>query len=218
MGFKYNEIELTWLGHASFLISHRGRTYYIDPFKIKAGEKADAVLVTHEHFDHLSLEDIRKIMKPDTYLVAPENCRDKLKLLRAGIMKIVRPGDSLEVKGARIEAVPAYNVNKFRAPGVVYHPKEESSVGYVIELDDVRIYHAGDTDFIPEMRDLKVDIALVPVSGTFVMTPEEAAEAVNTFKPKIAIPMHYGAIVGSRSDAEKFKELAEIDVVILEKE
>ena len=218
MGFKYDEVEITWLGHAGFMISHRGNIYYIDPFKIKPKEKADVVLVTHEHFDHLSLEDLRKIVKPETYLVAPENCRDKLKLLGSGIIKLVKPGDRLEVKGAKIETIPAYNVNKFRAPGVVYHPKEEESVGYVIELDGVRIYHAGDTDFIPEMRNLKVDIALVPVSGTFVMTAEEAAEAVNTFKPKVAIPMHYGAIVGDKSDAERFKKLAEVDVVILEKE
>ncbi len=218
MGFKYDEIELSWLGHAAFMISHKRRIYYVDPFKIKPREKADVVMVTHEHFDHLSLEDIRKILRSDTYLIAPENCRDKLRLLRAGIIKIVKPGDSLEVKDARIETIPAYNVNKFRGPGVVYHPKEEDSVGYIIELGGVRIYHAGDTDFIPEMKDLKVDIALVPVSGTFVMTAEEAAEAVNTFKPKIAIPMHYGAIVGGRSDAERFKELAKVDVIILEKE
>ncbi|RLG02733.1 MAG: MBL fold metallo-hydrolase, partial [Thaumarchaeota archaeon] len=141
-----------------------------------------------------------------------------LRLLKSGIIKLVRPGDKVEVKGAKIEAVPAYNVNKFRSPGVVYHPKEEGSVGYVIELDGVRIYHAGDTDFIPEMRNLEVDVALIPVSGTFVMTAEEAAEAVNTFKPKVAIPMHYGAIVGDKSDAERFKKLAEVDVVILEKE
>ncbi|RLG04036.1 MAG: MBL fold metallo-hydrolase, partial [Thaumarchaeota archaeon] len=137
MGFKYDEVEITWLGHAGFMISHRGNIYYIDPFKIKPKEKADAVLVTHEHFDHLSLEDLRKIVKPETYLVAPENCRDKLKLLGSGIIKLVKPGDRLEVKEAKIETIPAYNVNKFRAPGVVYHPKEEESVGYVIELDGV---------------------------------------------------------------------------------
>lgn len=218
MPFKYGEVEIAWLGHAAFMIAHRGNIYYLDPFNIQPKEKADVILVTHEHFDHLSLEDIKKVIKPDTYLVAPENCREKLRLLKAGVIKLVKPGDSLEVRGARVEVVPAYNVNKFRAPGVVYHPREEGSVGYVLELDGVRIYHAGDTDFIPEMRDLKVDIALVPVSGTFVMTAEEAAEAVNTFRPKIAIPMHYGAIVGSRSDAERFKELAEVEVVILEKE
>jgi len=218
MGFKYNDIEIFWLGHASFLITDGENNYYIDPFKIKPREKADAILVTHDHFDHLSLEDIRKILKPETYLIAPEGCRDKLKLLGSGIIKIIKPGESVEVKGARVEAVPAYNVNKFRAPGVVYHPKEEGFVGYVLEVKGVRIYHAGDTDFIPEMRDLKVDVALVPVSGTFVMTAEEAAEAVNTFKPKVAIPMHYGAIVGGKSDAERFEELAKVEVVILEKE
>lgn len=218
MPFKYGEVEVTWLGHAAFMISHRGNIIYVDPFNIQPKGRADIILVTHEHFDHLSLEDIKKIVKPETYIIAPENCRDKLRLLKTGVVKLVKPGDSVEIKGVKVEAVPAYNVNKFRAPGIVYHPREEGSVGYVIELDGVRIYHAGDTDFIPEMRNLNVDIALVPVSGTFVMTAEEAAEAVNTFKPKIAIPMHYGAIVGSRADAERFKGLAKVDVVILEKE
>jgi len=218
MGFKYNGVEIIWLGHAGFLITYQDKRFYVDPFKIKPKGAADAVLVTHDHFDHLSIEDIKKILKPETYLVAPEACREKLKLLGSGIVKIVKPGDVVEIDDARVEVVPAYNVNKFRAPGVVYHPKEEGFVGYVLEVGGVRIYHAGDTDFVQELRGLRVDIALVPVSGTFVMTAEEAAEAVNTFKPKVAIPMHYGTIVGSRDDAERFKKLAEVDVVILEKE
>ncbi|HDD66323.1 MAG TPA: MBL fold metallo-hydrolase [Nitrososphaeria archaeon] len=218
MGFKYNDVEIIWLGHAGFLITYQDKRFYVDPFKIRPKGAADAILVTHDHFDHLSLEDIKKILKPETYLVAPEACREKLKLLGSGIVKLVKPGDVVEIDGARVEAVPAYNVNKFRAPGVVYHPKEEGFVGYVLEVGGVRIYHAGDTDFVQELRGLKVDVALVPVSGTFVMTAEEAAEAVNAFKPRVAIPMHYGAIVGSRDDAERFKKLAEVDVVILEKE
>ena len=161
---------------------------------------------------------MRKIVKHDTDIVAPRSCEGKLKGLGAGIIKLVKPGDKVMVKDVEVEAIPAYNLTKFRAPGIPYHPREAGGVGYILNLDGVKVYHAGDTDFIPEMRELKVDVALIPVSGTYVMTAEEAAEAVNTFKPKLAIPMHYGSIVGSRRDAEKFKELAEVEVVILERE
>ncbi|RLG07911.1 MAG: MBL fold metallo-hydrolase [Thaumarchaeota archaeon] len=218
MPFRFDDVEISWLGHAAFLITHEDTRYYLDPFKIKPKGAADAVLITHEHFDHLSIEDLRKIVKPETEIVAPESCKENLRAFGMGIVRLVKPGESLEVKNAKIETIPAYNINKFRAPGVVYHPKEQGGVGYIIEVGGIRIYHAGDTDFIPEMRNLEVDVALVPVSGTFVMTAEEAADAVNTFKPKVAIPMHFGSIVGSRSDAETFKKLAEVDVVILEKE
>jgi len=218
MPFRFDDVEISWLGHAAFLITHEDTRYYLDPFKIKPRGAADAVLITHEHFDHLSIEDLRKIVKPETEIVAPESCKENLRAFGMGIVRLVKPGESLEVKNAKIETIPAYNINKFRAPGVVYHPKEQGGVGYIIEVGGIRIYHAGDTDFIPEMKNLKVDVALVPVSGTFVMTAEEAADAVNTFKPKVAIPMHFGSIVGSRSDAETFKKLAEVDVVILEKE
>ncbi|RLF97839.1 MAG: MBL fold metallo-hydrolase [Candidatus Wolframiiraptor sp.] len=218
MPFRFDDVEISWLGHAAFLITHEDTRYYLDPFKIKPKGAADAVLITHEHFDHLSIEDLRKIVKPETEIVAPESCKENLRAFGMGIVRLVKPGESLEVKNAKIETIPAYNINKFRAPGVVYHPIEQGGVGYIIEVGGIRIYHAGDTDFIPEMRNLEVDVALVPVSGTFVMTAEEAADAVNTFKPKVAIPMHFGSIVGSRSDAETFKKLAEVDVVILEKE
>ena len=218
MPFRYDEVEISWLGHAAFLIKFGETLYYIDPFKIAPKGPADVILVTHEHFDHLSLNDLRKIIKLETEIVAPETCKEQLRMLRSGIIKLIKPGETVEVKNAKVEVIPAYNVNKFRAPGAVYHPKERGGVGYILEVGGVRIYHAGDTDFVSEMKDLKVDIALVPVSGTFVMTAEEAAEAVNTFKPKVAIPMHFGAIVGGRADAEAFKKLAEVDVVILEKE
>jgi len=106
-----------------------------------------------------------------------------------------------------IEAVPAYNLNKFREPGTVFHPRAEKRLGFIAALDGTRVYFAGDTDFIPEMKSIKCDIALLPVSGTYVMTAEEAAEAAKAINPKIAVPMHYGAIVGSEADAKKFKSL-----------
>jgi L-ascorbate metabolism protein UlaG (beta-lactamase superfamily) len=127
-------------------------------------------------------------------------------------------GETKNILGVSVEAVPAYNTNKFRTPGKVYHPKEEGRIGYIITMNGVRIYHAGDTDHIPEMKNIKVDIALLPVSGTYVMTADEAAKAVAEIKPKIAIPMHYGAIVGDVNDAQKFQKLATCKVTILEKE
>jgi L-ascorbate metabolism protein UlaG (beta-lactamase superfamily) len=135
-------------------------------------------------------------------------------------VKIVRAGDKVNVQGIAIEAVAAYNTNKInpdtRKP---FHPKEDNKIGFVVTINDVRIYHAGDTDAIQEMKNIQTDIALLPVSGTYVMTAEEAAEAVKMIKPKIAIPMHFGAIVGSEKDAEKFKQLVkECDVKILGKE
>ena len=218
MPYTYQDVEISWLGHAAFLLKYAGKLIYIDPYKIRSKGLADMVLVTHEHFDHLSPDDLRKIVKHDTDIIAPESCGSQLKGLGVGIIKLVKPGDKVRVREIDIETIPAYNLTKFRAPGIPYHPKEAGGVGYILTLDGVRVYHAGDTDFIPEMKELEVDIALVPVSGTYVMTAEEAAEAVNTFKPKVAIPMHYGSIVGSRKDAERFKELAEVEVVILERE
>src|SRR3989338_4038147 len=117
--------------------------------------------------------------------------------------------EKLLKQGITIETIPAYNINKFRAPNMPFHPKQDGRVGFIITVNGKRIYHAGDTDCIPEMQQLKnIDIALLPVSGTYVMTPEEAVQAVKIIKPKIAIPMHYAAVVGNDTDAEKFKILA----------
>ncbi|MEM2004008.1 MAG: MBL fold metallo-hydrolase, partial [Nitrososphaerota archaeon] len=124
-----------------------------------------------------------------------------------------------ELMGVRYLVVPAYNVNKFRAPGVVFHPKEYGGVGYIIEVDNIRIYHPGDTDLIEEMKTLgRIDVALLPVSGTYVMTAEEAAKAVDIIKPDLAIPMHFGEIVGSEKDAQTFKSKASCRVEILKPE
>ncbi len=206
--FEYKGIKIEWLGHASFKISNKVKIY-VDPFILPpTPEKADIILVTHEHYDHCAVDNIKKLFGKGTVIVATEDCISKLKEFE---IKAVKPGDKIEVKGIKIEAVPAYNINKS------FHTKASNWVGYVIEIEGVRIYHAGDTDFIPEMKELKdIDIALMPVGGTYTMNAEEAAEAVNTFKPKIAIPMHYGSIVGSREDAEKFKQLVkESEVIIL---
>ena len=209
---------MSWLGHDGFRIQN-GKVVYIDPFKIEAGgPKADIVLITHEHFDHCNVEDLKKIVTPATVIVAHSQSKDELAKLKVKEIKIVKPGDKIKVGDITIEAVPAYNVNKFREPGKVFHPKEDGKVGFVVTVKGVRIYHAGDTDHIPEMKNIHTDIALLPVSGTYVMTAQEAAEAAGTINPQIAIPMHYGAIVGSTKDAETFKKLVKCEVKLLEKE
>ncbi len=207
------EPKIEWLGHDSFRLRDGNKVIYIDPWKLKAFEpKADLILVTHDHFDHLSKEDVEKLSKPETVVVAPAAAAQQL----SGNVRTARPNDSLTAAGVQVETVPAYNTNKFREPGKPFHPKEAGFVGYIITLGGKRIYHAGDTDHIPEMDKVKADIALVPVSGVYVMTAPEAAGAVNAFKPGMAIPMHYADICGKREDAENFKRMAKVPVEILE--
>jgi L-ascorbate metabolism protein UlaG (beta-lactamase superfamily) len=204
-------IDIEWLGHASFKIE-REQKIFIDPFQIKTPQKdADLILITHDHFDHCSIDDVKKLANQHAVIIACKMCRAKIDNFKSEVARIFyfAPGDKVKINNANIEAVPAYNINKFRAPGVVFHPKEMGYVGYVMEIDKIRIYHAGDTDFIPEMKDLgEIDIALLPIGGTYTMNVEEAVEAVKQIKPKYTIPMHYGTIVGSERDAEKFEKLA----------
>jgi L-ascorbate metabolism protein UlaG (beta-lactamase superfamily) len=209
---------MSWLGHDSFRIKN-GKTVIIDPFKIRSiSDKADILLISHEHFDHLSLDDIKKVTSDKTIIVTIPACKKELSNLKAKEIKAVKPGDKVTFGDVTVEAVPAYNLNKFREPGKPFHPKEDGKVGFIVSVKGVRVYHAGDTDPIPEMKGIKADIALLPVSGTYVMTPEEAAQAAGMIKPKIAIPMHYGSIVGSESDAERFKQLAPCPVQVLKAE
>lgn len=194
--------NIEWLGHDVFKISSGPTVIYTDPFRLQEGaDKADLILITHDHFDHCSPEDVAKIQKDDTVIVAPEAAAAKLQ----GNLEVVRPGNRLEVKGIPIEVTWAYNVNKFRAPGEPFHPKSPDFVGYMFTAEGQQIYLAGDTDFIPEMQGIAVDIALLPVSGTYVMTADEAIQAANTaIKAKLFIPMHYNAIVGTDDDAKRF--------------
>lgn len=215
--YQYQGVKITWLGHDGFRIED-GQVIYIDPFQIEGGTKADLVLVSHEHSDHCNVDDLKKIVGPSTVIVAHSQSKEELSKLKVKEVRIVKPGDKIKVGDIGIEAVPAYNLNKFREPGKPFHPKEDGKVGYVLTVKGVRIYHAGDTDHIPEMKGLRPDIALLPVSGTYVMTVQEAVEATASVNPKVVIPMHYGAIVGSKSDAESFSKLVKCEVKILEKE
>ena len=221
--YVIGDLSIEWLGHDSFRVRRGDLVLYFDPYKLaKYWPPADIVLISHEHFDHCSPTDIKRIVKEGTIVIAPPIALDCV--AKAGVPRIMEaePWSPIEVYGVRVTPVPAYNVNKYRAPGRVFHPKEDNRVGYIVEIDGTKIYHAGDTDLIPEMNrigSMGIDVALLPVSGTYVMTPEEAAEAARIIKPRVAIPMHYGSIVASRREAERFKKLleGEIEVVILEK-
>lgn len=216
--WTYKGVKVHWLGHDSFVLQG-SKTVIIDPFKANGEYKADVLMITHEHFDHLSDDDIDRFTTPSTTIVASRICEGPLRQ-RRNEKKFVEPGSKLEVKGIAIEAVPAYNLNKFREPGKVFHPRVDGRVGYVLTLDGARFYHAGDSDATPEMKALDVDVAFLPVSGTYVMTAEEAADAARAMKAKVVVPMHFGSIVGERGDAERFKRLlgSSRSVEILEKE
>lgn len=180
-------------------------TVYTDPFNLPDGlPKADIVFISHDHYDHCSPEDLAKIAKDDTVYLAIAACKDKL----SGDVRVVKPGDKLEVRGVAVEVVPAYNTDK------QFHPPKAGHVGYVFSLGGLRIYFAGDTDRIPEMKQITADIALLPVSGTYVMTAEQAVEAARDVGAKVTIPMHYGDIVGSADDAKRFAKLYEGETVI----
>jgi L-ascorbate metabolism protein UlaG (beta-lactamase superfamily) len=155
---------------------------------------------------------VEKIAKPDTIVVAPEPCLEKLGL-DPEHFRAVEPGDKLTVMGLDVEVVPAYTVGK------AFHPEGSANVGYIVTLEGVRLYHAGDTDLIPEMSDLTVDVALLPIGGTYTMNVQEAAAAVRRLRPRIVVPMHYGRIVGELDDAHRFAELVEdAEVAVLPEE
>ncbi len=223
--YRYADLTLSWLGHDCFRLEKGPLSIYFDPFRLSdaAVKPASLVLITHEHFDHCSVEDLRKVVTPRTIVVAPHECASALSKVEPAEVLFLKPGEERDVLGLHVRAVPAYNTNKFRDPATKtpYHPQEDGKLGYLVTLGDTSVYHAGDTDLIEEMRSFECEVALLPVSGTYVMTAEEAAEAAKLLKPKVAIPMHYGAIVGSAADAERFKRLLDgtgIEVKVLEKE
>jgi L-ascorbate metabolism protein UlaG (beta-lactamase superfamily) len=188
--------KLTWLGHDAFRLQVGGMTLYFDPFKLGAHPApADLICISHEHYDHCSPEDVAKIQGPQTVILTEPQAAKKL----TGGVRALKAGERVTHGPFTVEAVPAYNTNK------KFHPQANRWLGFVVTVEGLRIYHAGDTDLIPEMGEVKADIALLPVSGTYVMTPEEAAQAALAIRPQVAIPMHYGGgVVGTADDAARF--------------
>jgi L-ascorbate metabolism protein UlaG (beta-lactamase superfamily) len=200
--------KISWLGHDGILYQDK-KIIYFDPFQIAGGPPADLILISHDHFDHCSPEDVKKIQTQDTIIVTEADSAKKL----SGKVEVIKPGETKTIQGMTIEAVPSYNTNK------EFHPKTKGWLGFIVTLNGVRLYHPGDTDFIPEMKKIQADIVFLPVSGTYVMTAKEAVEAAKVLKPRIAVPIHYGAIVGTADDALEFKKLLEgiVEVRILAK-
>ena len=198
---QYKNIEIKWLGHSGFLIKYHGMNIFIDPLKITDNLsifKADLILITHGHWDHCSIEDIKKIIKSGTKIIGPAEVLSQIRNLKDGIpFEVTEPGKEIEFNGIFISSVEAYNLNK------PFHSKGDS-VGYILSFDGTIVYHAADTDIIPEMNSIKADLLLLPVSGKFTMDPSEAARAAELIKPDLAIPIHWGNHIGTREDAENF--------------
>ena len=195
--------KIYWLGHSSIRIEGE-QVVYIDPWKVGGEPKADLILVSHGHHDHFSPIDIGKLQKENTIVVGPPDCMTRL----AGNVRPMQPGGTVTIGDIKIEAVPSYTPQK------PFHPRANQWLGFILEMAGMRIYYAGDTDFIPEMKDIRADIVILPVGGTYTMTAEEAAQAVELIQPQLAIPIHCGDIVGVMDDAERFKKLSGVPVEI----
>lgn len=192
-------INIEHISNAAFKISNN-KVIYIDPFNIKNNDQADIILITHSHYDHCSIKDIQKLVKQGTEIFIPPDCQSKLNHFDNIKVNLVQPNKVYSSGGTKIETIPAYNINK------KFHPRANDWVGYIVTVNKKRIYHAGDTDFIPEMKSLKsIDIALLPIGGTYTMDVEEAAAAANAIKPKFVIPMHYNDIEGTSADPKRFE-------------
>lgn len=205
-----------WLGHSGFRVSVGQAVIYIDPYRVGEGPPADLILVTHAHYDHFSPQDVERLSHEGTWLVGPHAVAERV----AGRVLAVGPGDVVEeelVRGVEVRAVAAYNTSKRDADGNLFHPREAGFVGFDVNVRGERVYHSGDTDVIPEMDSVTgVDLALLPVSGVYVMTADEAAEAARRIQPDVAVPMHWGQHIGTRADAEAFATRAPVEVRILE--
>ena len=202
------------LGHSTIKITKDSKKIYIDPYNIKEASKdANIIFITHSHYDHYSPQDISKIINENTNMVITEDLYSDVQEL--GINKeniiTVKPNETFEISNIKVSTIPAYNTNK------KFHPKENNWVGYILEIENTKYYIAGDTDITEENQQVKCNVAFVPVGGTFTMTAKEAADLINEIKPQIAIPIHYGSIVGTKQDAIEFKNnlIAGIECEIL---
>lgn len=211
--------NIKWFGHASFLFTDEkgNKIYYVDPFDLK-GEKfapADLIFITHAHPDHCSLESVMKILKGDSVLIAPPDCLNLIDVKNE--KNPVEPNKSYEVKGFKFSTIPAYNHRPGREE---LHPRRNNWVGYIFELNGKKIYHAGDTDFTDEMKNLKalnLDVAMLPIGGKFTMDVNEAIEAANYIAAKVTIPMHYKRLLGDsyKEAEEKLKQVVTNSKVII---
>ena len=197
------------LGHSTIKILDKDKVIYIDPYNIKDDKKdADIIFITHDHYDHFSEEDIIKVKNEKTTIVITEDIYNKaveLGFLEKKIIKIM-PKEEYKIGNIRFNTIPAYNIDK------KFHPKENMWVGYLININNIRYYFAGDTDITDENKKVECDVAFLPVGGTYTMNYKEAAELANIIRPKIAVPIHYGIIVGTKEDALNFKNLINKDI------
>ena len=203
-------MKIQVLCHSSIKII-TDKVIYLDPFRIeKENHDADIIMITHSHYDHFSEENINKIKNSSTKILVPSDLLSKT--LELGFENeniiIVEPNNIYSVLNIEVQTIPAYNVNK------KFHPKNNNWVGYILLIENKKVYIAGDTDITDENKLIKCDIALVPIGGTYTMTAKEAAQLINTIKPKIAIPIHYGEIVGTKEDAEQFKKLVDKNIEV----
>ncbi len=202
---------ITALGHDGFLVEwpEQKLTIAFDPFQIAPIEKkANFIFISHGHFDHFDAYSVRKLCDDKTKIIAPPSAQKEMGFFEDKVEWYEIGAEKVKLDKLTYWGIPAYNTNKFRAPNQPYHPRELGGVGFLVEVGSTRLYHAGDTDFIPEMSSLKkIDVAFLPISGTYVMTVEEAVQAAETIQPKLAIPMHFGKLLGSSMDAHRFQSL-----------
>jgi L-ascorbate metabolism protein UlaG (beta-lactamase superfamily) len=206
-----------WMGHAGFRVRVGRATVYIDPYRVPEGAPpADLILITHGHYDHFSPQDVERLTTRETWLVGPAAVAERV----SGQVHRIGPGEILDdelVRGVHVKAVAAYNTSKRDPDGHPFHPRDAGWVGYELNVRGERLYHSGDTDVIPEMDSVTgVDVALLPVSGVYVMTAQEAAEAARRIQPRVAVPMHWGAHIGTEHDARTFATKAPVEVQIME--
>ena len=203
--------NIQWLGQATIRILTESNTIYIDPFRIVKPDQADIIFITHDHRDHYDPASISKLLIDETVVVAPLSCRDKINKMGITNIRFLSPWDSTEINGVHILAVPAYNIEKTN-----FHPKSKNYLGYVLTIDGIKVYHAGDTERIPEMQQFECDIAFLPLGQKYTMNSiDEAANAALDIKAKIAIPIHWGLFEGTLADAKLFQELLKGKVTVI---
>lgn len=216
MSLDANLQNVRVLIHSSIRIeSENGTVLYSDPYDlVDETHDADVVFITHGHYDHLSPEDYARVAKPETVVVAPAVLESEVAALSAGSVVLLNVGDTTEVRGIKVEAVPAYNIQPER---LQFHPKENKWLGYILTIDGATYYIAGDTDQNEDNETISCDVALIPIGGTFTMDPVQAAAFINTIKPRFVVPTHYGTTVGNKEDVDAFEPLVDSSITVIRK-